>query len=532
MPFTGTVIFTLKRMKQLLAILLYCLAFSGVPAQTPDVLYGPLFTEVQLKKVFGDNKTFVDALPKEKPSVILQNYLQQKNLQQDSFNVKRFVEQYFILPKEAEVKSVANSLTLVEHLNSLWKVLGRKADVKQAYSSLLPLPNPYIVPGGRFREIYYWDSYFTLLGLSVSNRYNIMESMVSNFAYLINTYGHIPNGNRNYYLSRSQPPYFALMVQLLQETDESKAIYKKYLPAMEKEYTFWMDGKAGIKPGEAHRRVVSMSDSSILNRHFDDKPQPREESYYEDVQTGFDYANTDKLVYTHLRAGAESGWDFSSRWFEDTFHLNTIETANIIPVDLNALMYSYENILAKAYTSIGNKTKASAFTALSEKRKKAIIKYCWNDQLNYFFDYDFTQATTTNKWSLAGVMPLFSEVATKEQSIAVQDHIATKFLKDGGLVTTIYNTGQQWDSPNGWAPLQYIAVKGLLNYNSPNLAKTIAENWMATNERVFKATGKMMEKYNVENKNLKSGGGEYPTQDGFGWTNGVYLKLHSMYRAR
>jgi alpha,alpha-trehalase len=273
-----------------------------------------------------------------------------------------------------------------------------------------------------------------------------------------------------------------------------------------------------------------MSDNTVLNRYFDDKPQPREESYYEDVQTGLSYANSDKLVYTHLRAGAESGWDFSSRWFRDTFHLNTIETANIVPVDLNALLFAYENILAKAYESAGNTSKANKFVGLAERRKAALIKYCWNPELQYFFDYDYIQRSTTNKWSLAGIMPLFAKAANQEHADAVQEHIKSKFLKDGGLVTSVYHTGEQWDAPNGWPPLQWVAVSGLLQYGYKDLAKDVAERWMATNERVYKATGKMMEKYNVENISLESGGGEYPTQDGFGWTNGVYLQLHSLFR--
>ena len=152
------------------------------------------------------------------------------------------------------------------------------------------------------------------------------------------------------------------------------------------------------------------------------------------------------------------------------------------------------------------------------------------DKLKFFFDYDFTEGHTTDKWSLAGAMPLFCDAATDAQAAEVKKRIEEKFLRDGGVVTTLYKTGQQWDAPNGWAPLQFITAQGLMNYGFHELAKTIGERWMAVNERVFKSTGRMLEKYNVENIHLESGGGEYPTQDGFGWTNGVYLKFYELFK--
>jgi alpha,alpha-trehalase len=496
--------------------------------QAPDKLWGPLFKDVQLNKVLGDNKTFVDCTPKNEPSVVLKRYNQHKA--DTSFDLKAFVLQNFNLPVQPEVH-VKEGLSLKAHLEQLWDVLTRKADTKQPYSSLLPLPYPYIVPGGRFREIYYWDSYFTMQGLAVSNRYDLIENMVNNFAWLITNYGHIPNGNRNYYLSRSQPPYFALMVDLL-EQHKGAAIYKKYFPVMEKEYSFWMQGGEKLKSMQAYRRLVKMPDGSILNRHWDDNNAPRQESYAEDVSTSKEYVNKDGKAYVNLRASAESGWDFSARWFEDTLHLNTIETTDIVPVDLNALLYAYEIILSKAAKASGQTAKASSYLQKAQKRKAALLKYCWNRDLNYFFDYDFKQKHTTDKWSIAGVMPLFTKLAEASQAEAVMKQIEEKFLKDGGVVTTLYHTGQQWDAPNGWAPLEFLAVKGLLNYGYDSLAKTIAERWMALNEKVFATTGKMLEKYNVEDTHLESGGGEYPTQDGFGWSNGVYLAFYQLFKAR
>jgi alpha,alpha-trehalase len=310
-------------------------------------------------------------------------------------------------------------------------------------------------------------------------------------------------------------------------------VYKKYLPALEKEYAFWMDGQNRyLESGSAYRRVVRMPDGTILNRYYDDNNAPRQESYREDVRTAKEYANKDGNAFVNLRAGAESGWDFSSRWFADTAHLNTIETTNIIAVDLNSLLYKYEWILSHAAKASGQDAKSKQYEAKAEKRKAALLKYCWNKDLNYFFDYDFKEKHTTDKWSLAGVLPLFCDAATDLQAAEVKKRIEEKFLRDGGVVTTIYKTGQQWDAPNGWAPLQFVTTKGLMNYGHNDLAKTIGERWMSVNEKVFKATGKMLEKYNVEDISLESGGGEYPTQDGFGWSNGVYLKFYEMFKSK
>lgn len=516
----------MKKIIPLVLVALYFVNASAQNLQTPDKLWGKLFEEIQLRRVLSDNKTFVDAIPKFPPAVILAKYDTQKK--SNSFDLKNFVEQNFVLPATPVVE-VKKGLSLKDHLEQLWDVLTRKADTKQPYSSLLPLPKPYIVPGGRFREIFYWDSYFTMLGLAESNRFDMIENMVDNFKWLIDHYGHIPNGNRNYFLSRSQPPFFAMMVNILGEK-KGDIVYKKYYSSLEKEYKWWMQGEGTLKNNQSYRRVVKLPDGTVLNRYWDDKKAPREESYAEDVALQKEYKNKDGLAYTNLRASAESGWDFSSRWFADTLHLNTIETTNIIPVDLNCLLYDYEITLSNASLTYGNKQKSDYYKRRADKRRKALLKYCWNDSEKFFFDYDFKERHSSGKWSIAGVTPLFVKMATDEQAESAQKHIEEKFVKEGGVLTTIYHTGQQWDAPNGWAPLQYLAVKGLLNYKYDSLAKTIAMRWMHVNEKVFNATGKMMEKYNVENINLESGGGEYPTQDGFGWSNGVYLKFYQLFR--
>ena len=209
------------------------------------------------------------------------------------------------------------------------------------YSSLLPLPQPYLVPGGRFRELYYWDSYFTMLGLDESGRHDLVADMVRDFAYLIDTYGHVPNGARTYYLSRSQPPFFFEMVGLL-SNDDSASAFSEYLPQLKREYAFWMEGARGLRRGTAHRRVVAMPNWSILNRYWDDRDTPRDESYREDTELAHASGRPARQVFRDIRAAAESGWDFSSRWFADGHTRGTIDTTEIVPIDLNSLLFGLE----------------------------------------------------------------------------------------------------------------------------------------------------------------------------------------------
>ncbi|MDT0688387.1 alpha,alpha-trehalase TreA [Salegentibacter sp. F188] len=503
---------------------------ANVTILPPEELYGELFYDVQTKEIFPDSKTFVDAIPKKNVKEIRREY---KALEDKSMaSISAFVEDNFEIPG-GETSYEADSSSINQHIKKLWQVLKRPAD-EQHSGTLIPLPNPYIVPGGRFREIYYWDSYFTMLGLQEDGETETIRNMVDNFAYLINNYGFIPNGNRTYYLGRSQPPFFAMMVQVLAE-EEGDEVYVEYLEEMQKEYEFWMAGAEKLNSGKpSHRRVVQLAEGEILNRYWDDNPGPRPESYREDIKTAEDAVTaspnlTKEEVYIHLRAGAESGWDYSSRWLDadasGEFDLSTIHTTNIIPVDLNSLLYNLEGTIAKTHDLAGNSSEAEKFSAKQQKRKNLILKYCWNRETKFFMDYNFRRNKYTEILSLAGVYPLFFEIADGQQASQVAEKIENKFLKPGGVVTTLNPTGEQWDAPNGWAPLQWVTITGLRNYGKELLADEIKMRWLQVNQDVYDRTYKMLEKYNVEDLTKESGGGEYPTQDGFGWTNGVFQKL-------
>lgn len=493
------------------------------PLEGPEVRFGELFHDVQMAEIFPDSKTFADHTPKFPDEEILRKYEEQKD--QADFSLLQFIEVNFEQPPVFGTSfSADTSRSVVNHIERLWPVLTRQPD-KESSGTLIALPKPYIVPGGRFREIYYWDSYFTMLGLQVSDSSSgMIRNMIDNFAWLIDTVGFIPNGNRTYYLGRSQPPFFAMMVNLLAET-EGEQVLTEYLPALQKEYEFWTEGGITPESGTAAGHLVSLPDGELMNRYYDKFPAPRPESYREDVLLAEESGRDEEDIYGDIRAACESGWDFSSRWFGNPDDMGTIRTTKIIPVDLNSLLYTLEMTLSEAYRLSGNDAESQAFAEAAERRKAAIVKYCWNEEGGYFADYDFERQTPTGVPSLAMMYPLVAGIASEGQAASVATVIEKDFLQPGGVVSTLNPNGQQWDAPNGWAPLQWMTIKGLANYGHAGLANEIKDRWIKLNTGVFQRTGKLVEKYNVMELGLEAGGGEYPNQDGFGWTNGVLRRL-------
>jgi alpha,alpha-trehalase len=491
------------------------------PAQSLD----PLFHDVQLSGMFPDSKTFVDARPLAAPAEVLARYASARRAA--GFDLRAFVEQRFELPRPVgEGFHADSSLSMEDHIRALWPVLTRPPDSADARSSLIALPQPYVVPGGRFREVYYWDSYFTMLGLVESGRTDLVRSMLDNFAYLIDTIGHIPNGNRTYYLSRSQPPFFAAMVGLYaRATDTTQAL--RYLQALEAEYAFWMDGAERLQAGQVYRRVVRMPDGALLNRYWDDRPSPRPESYRPDYELAQTIPEEERAaLYRNLRASAESGWDFSSRWMLDPKDLLTLETTELIPVDLNSLVYNLERTIA-AFRAFRHDTAAAArYQRAAAARRQALLDIAWDITSGFFYDVRWRSGERVmDRPSLAAAYPLYFGLATDLQGKRTAARLERDFLKPGGFVTTLIASGQQWDAPNGWPPLEWMAIEGVRRYGRADLADKARARWLALNRRTYQSTGKMTEKYDVVDLRRRAGGGEYPTQDGFGWTNGVALAL-------
>jgi alpha,alpha-trehalase len=534
------------------AILAFGLAASACSAPTPDLAplhrgdsavaaaydpprdLGPLFERAQLGGIFDDSKTFVDARPESAPSAIERAYTD--SVRAPGFDLAAFVRGHFDLPQPVGEDFHSDMRQSMEdHIRALWPVLTRRADTANSRSSLIPLPFPYVVPGGRFREVYYWDSYFTMLGLVQSGRVDLVRSMLDNFAHLVKTIGHIPNGNRTYYLGRSQPPFFAAMVGLYaQATDTAKAL--DYLDALEAEHAFWMDGADRLKPGQAYRRVVMMPEGVALNRYWDDRPGPRPEAYRPDYLAARKLPDTARArFYQNARATAESGWDFSSRWMRDSSDLTTLETTSLIPVDLNSLMYSAERTIAALRTfrhQPGDSAVAAQYLRAAERRRQSLLAAAYEPGDGFFYDVRWrTWERVVDRPTLAAASVLYFGLAIQYQAVSVANRLERDFLKPGGFVTTTIRSGQQWDAPNGWAPLQWMAIEGIRRYGGVVIANKARDRWLALNRRTYQATGRMEEKYDVMDVGRSGGGGEYANQDGFGWTNGVALALSAEQRS-
>ena len=360
---------------------------------------GELFTAVQSSGIFNDSKTFVDSIPRNKPELIIELYRKEKS--RTNFNLKTFVLSHFNVPSELDEKiSLPENRTMKEHIKFLWQFLKRDAlsNVNKD-STLIPIPKPYIIPGGRFREIYYWDSYFTMHGLLADGEIETVENMIDNFSYLIDNFGFIPNGNRVYYLTRSQPPFFATIIDLVCKYKNDYKWGLKYLPHLEKEYQFWCGDK---KKNITSNHAIEVSEGKYLNRYFDPEELPREESYLEDATTFQEFSIEDrKKMYQHTRSAAESGWDFSSRWFKDQKSLTSCIASDILPVDLNCLLHFSESIISKLNNLNENKDKSYFHSQLAREKVELINKYFWDEEKKFYFDYNWKTKESTNVYSLA-----------------------------------------------------------------------------------------------------------------------------------
>ncbi len=497
-------------------------------SKSPDERLGALFRAVQLNNIHGDGKTFVDLVPNADLRKIVKAY--EREAIEPGFNLQVFIAQHFKEYKSSTEEAAAlDTSDPEEYINKLWDTLTRRAN--KVAGSLIPLPNPYIVPGGRFQEQFYWDTYFVMLGLEAQGKHELTDGIMANFVHMFHKIGFIPTGNRTYFVSRSQPPYFLQMTRLIAHRKGHYRYLMSRLPYLVMEHSFWTrDTREFLTMSLSHKRykrIVRMPNGATLSRYYDANETPRPESYKEDVETAEKSGREAKHVYRHLRAAAESGWDFSSRWFTDPHDISTIRTTDIVPIDLNCLLYELEMALAEAYKKLLQYPLARFYRKRAERRQETITTYMWDEKKGYFFDYNSKEEGLTPVWSLAGIYPLYCGVATPEQAARVAENIKKRFLKTGGVVTTTITNGEQWDAPNGWAPLQWVTIMGLRRYGYDKLADTIKFRWCGANLALFQTEHKFVEKYNVLDPAAKGGGGEYTLQDGFGWTNGVFAALRA-----
>ena len=372
--------------------------------------------------------------------------------------------------------------------------------------TLIALPKPFTIPTIKdaFQEMYYWDTYFANVGLIISGLTEQAKNNTDNVAYMINKYGYMPNGNRTYYLSRSQPPFFTLMVKEVCAKTGDKVWLKEMYETGCKEHNFWQT-----------QRLTSCG----LNRYyakFSDSEIDGHSSYFTD-RIGIEPAKTTeekRLMTEACLTFCESGWDCNSRF--------GMYPHNFAWLDLNSLLYGMEKNLAYFAKELGI---TADWNDKAEQRKELINKLCWNEELGCFCDYDFVNEKIASFVSCAAFYPLFVGLATGEQAkktLAVLEKIEF----DYGVAACeprddLMNL--QWDYPNGWACLHHVVVSALNRYGFKEDAKRIAEKYCTLVERNFETTGNIWEKYNVVEGKVAT------TTDGglavlmMGWSAGVYL---------
>jgi alpha,alpha-trehalase len=401
-----------------------------------------------------------------------------------------------IYKKAIEIPSIEIIGECLEHIHTYWQTLTRNSTAPS--STLIELPNPYIVPSNgndnfAFEEQYYWDSYFTALGIHDEK---LVSGMLDNLLYLFETFGLIPNANRYYFTSRSQPPILTTFIfHVYEKYKKPKNWLKKRITIAEKEYhEVWM---STVHP---HHRNVYKN----LSRYYD-------------------------INALHDLAEAESGWDMTPRFKR--------QCLDYLPIDLNCLLYKYEADFEKVATILGDNESADRWRQISESRKTHIHSLMWSKRRAFFFDYNFVEEKMGSVYSLAGYFALWSGVATEKQAEKLVMQLA-KFEKKGGLSTTagmlMYtplfgSTKTQWAYPNGWAPLHFIVCEGLEKYGYTKEAERIGKKWLATCANWFDKHNEFQEKYNVVNPTLPPASGLYPSQLGFGWTNGVFVAFAEKY---
>ncbi|MHB1813422.1 MAG: trehalase family glycosidase [Steroidobacteraceae bacterium] len=437
------------------------------------------------------------------------------------------------------------------------------------YPGLLYLPHPYIVPGGMFNQMFGWDSYFIELGLIGDHHAVLARDIVENFLFEVRHYGAVLNANATFSLTRSQPPFLGEMVRDLladraafASRSAATAWLRRAYPLVVKDYSSW-------------ERPKQRAGDTGLSRYFDyGGPEPALSSakYYREVirfliahpgenrgylvraprhPSAAEVARLDRVscnvrasracarawyggyrltgkYYRGDRAMRESGFDTTFRF--GAFSGSTIDYA---PVGLNSLLYRYALDLRAFARRLGYAAAARHWAAAAAARKRAINKYLWNSRLGLYTDYDFVTHKRSYYDFITTFYPLWAGAASKAQACAVRDNLPL-FERMGGLQTSDFASGAQWDAPFGWAPTNWLAVRGLEAYGYGAAARRIARKFIATVNRVFAQDGTIREKYNMDtgNADVKITYGYKQDMIGFGWTNGVYVRMWRLLRGR
>jgi alpha,alpha-trehalase len=402
---------------------------------------------------------------------------------------------------------------------------------------LLYLPEPYVVPGGRFNEMYGWDSFFIQTGLLHDGETDLAKNMADNFLYEIREYGKILNANRTYYLTRSQPPFLTQMLLGVYAKTKDRKWLEDAVPAIEKYYRFWTT-EPHLTPSSGLSRYYDLGEGpapEVLSAEKDAQGRTHYElikEYYRthkvldyDVGEYFD-AKRDiltSLFYKGDRSMRESGFDPSDRFGKfnvDIIHYN--------PVCLNSLLYLMESQTAEILGILDRPADAATWEQRAKDRAGRINQLMWDEQAGLYFDYEFVHHHLRHYPYLTTFYPLWAGIATKEQAAAVVKNLAL-FERPGGLQTSTNASGNQWDAPFGWAPIEMIAVEGLRRYGYTTEADRISKEFLSLVLEQYQQSGIIVEKYDVVRRTSRVSGeihfGYSSNEAGFGWTNGVFTRL-------
>lgn len=532
--------------------------------QSPAIFgQADILHHVQMSGLFKDSKCFVDLKLKRDPELIRADFL--KLAEHFGYRnrdlLQQFIVENFDLSTDAEFEewdpvdwktdigflldnirdeSLRN---LVAELHILWKTLSKKnaADIRQnpSISTSIPLPHGFIIPGGRFKETYYWDTYWIVRGLLKSKMEETAKGIIDNFLYLIKEYGFVPNGTRTYYLGRSQPPFLLSMMEKYTDKTQDFGFLERSLPLLEQEIRFFEEKRS---------LTVTLGDQSFfVFRYGSDCRGPRPEAYVEDMELAshFDTDSEREEFFLHIKSAAESGWDFSSRWIisSDGSNQGTLENAKtnlILPVDLNALMFKNYRLLSDYFERFGNEEKSVHYKNKSIDLLNAISTIFWDADEEMWFDFDLIHHSRRRYFYASNLVPLWCRAYPLEQTGQVAKACVSYLEREkvldhpGGLPTSKYETGQQWDF-NCWPPLQHLIVSGLNkteDWKAKEVAFQIAKKYV---QAALVSCGnesdvcRIYEKYHPILVGSAGGGGEYQVQVGFGWSNAVLLDLINYY---
>jgi alpha,alpha-trehalase len=403
---------------------------------------------------------------------------------------------------------------------------------------LLYLPYPYVVPGGRFNEMYGWDSYFTQVGLVRDGEMELAKNMTDNFLYQIDHYGKILNANRTYYLSRSQPPFLTQMILNVYRQKHDLAWLRRTVPAIEKYYRFWTE-EPHLTKETGLARYYDLGDGpapEVLSGERDDKGRDHYDlvkDYYRTHEiTDYDltqYYDKEKdqltdLFYKGDRSMRESGFDPSNR-----FGPFNIDIIHYDPVCLNSLLYLMETDTAEILRMLGRARDARLWTTRAEQRRRSVNRLMWDEQDGLYYDYNFVGEKLRRYPFVTTFYPLWVGIADHKQAARLVANLHL-FERPGGLLTSTYVSGSQWDAPFGWAPTEMIAIQGLRRYGYNKEADRLTANFLSTILKEFIQHNTIVEKYDVERRESEvSAGlkfGYKSIEIGFGWTNAAFVELY------